>query len=299
MYLLNFLFYYIIILPISYLPYPVLYFISDVLYIVLYKIFGYRKKVVKKNIDNSFPKMSEAERNSIVEKFYRHLCDLIVESLKTFTISKENVDIRMKVGDVKAVHEAFKKNKSVILAGGHMNNWELFAVAIDDSIPHQTVAIYSPLKNKFFDDKMRATRGKYGLEMVSTKKIIAHMAEVKDKLTATIFGVDQSPSNPYKSIWLNFLNQDTSVFYGAEKMAKLYNYPVFYGRINKIKRGYYSFDLIEICSDPQSTEHGYITETITRRLENDIIANPEYWLWSHKRWKRQKPADYKFNLNES
>ncbi|MBK9398920.1 MAG: hypothetical protein IPN55_17445, partial [Saprospiraceae bacterium] len=100
---------------------------------------------------------------------------------------------------------------------GHLNNWELFAVAIDDSIPHQTVAIYSPLKNKFFDDKMRATRGKYGLEMVSTKKIIAHMAEVKDKLTATIFGVDQSPSNPYKSIWLNFLNQDTSVFYGAEK----------------------------------------------------------------------------------
>lgn len=298
MYFLNLLLYYLVIIPVSLLPYPILYFISDGIYVLVYKVFGYRKKVVIRNIDNSFPQLSEAERKVIVEKFYRHFADLIVESLKTFTISKKNVDERMVADDVQDAHEAFKKHKSVILAGGHLNNWELFAVAIDDAIPHETIGIYAPLNNEFFDKKMRETRSKYGLTMISTKKIGKYLADAQDRLTAPIFGMDQAPSNPHKSIWMEFLNQDTSVSFGAEKFAKMYNYPVFYGRIKKKKRGYYSFDIVEICSDPSTTPHGYITELVTKMLEKDILENPEYWLWSHKRWKRQRPADYKFDLTQ-
>ncbi len=298
MYILNLILYYLIILPVSYLPYPVLYFISDGIYILVYKVFGYRKKVVIRNINNSFPHLSEADRVLIVEKFYRHFADLIVESLKTFTISKKNVMERMVADDVHQAQEAFDRHKSIIIAGGHLNNWELFAVAIDDAVPHETIGIYTPLNNEFFDKKMRETRSKYGLNMISTKKIRMHLSQAQDRLTATIFGLDQAPSNPYKSIWMEFLNQDTSVSFGAEKFAKLYNYPVFYGRINKIKRGFYSFDIVEICADPQSAPHGYITESVTRMLEKDILKNPEFWLWSHKRWKRERPADYKFDLSQ-
>ena len=265
----------------------------------MYYLIGYRKKVVISNVNNSFPELSSSQRTAIVKEFYRHLCDLLVESLKIFTISKEEAMKRMQVEDVKQVREAFAKNKSVILAGGHLNNWELFAVVIAESIPHHTIGIYAQLKNKFFDEKTRASREKYGLEMVPTKAITSHLEKVKGKLTATIFAIDQSPSNPHKSIWLDFLNQDTSVFYGAEKFAKKYDYPVFYGSIKKLKRGYYSFKLVEVCADPLNAPHGEITEIVTKRLEYDIREQPAYWLWSHKRWKRSRPADYKFNLNEA
>lgn len=199
----------------------------------------------------------------------------------------------MQFSNPEVVNEYFKQGKSVIISGGHYNNWELFAVAIDELILHHCIAIYKPLNNKFFDNKMKETRGKYGLEMVSTKAIRSLFEERNGELNAVIFGSDQSPGNPRSAYWMEFLNQDTGVLFGTEKYAREYNLPVVYGRINKLKRGHYSFEVVPVCDDPSTIPYGAITEAHTRMLEADIKNAPEYWLWSHRRWKHKRPADLK------
>ncbi len=283
--------YYLVIIPISILPFSVLYRISDVLFFLFYFVLGYRKKVVLGNIQRSFPDKNSAEHNRICKAFYRHFTDLIVESLKVFTISAKEVEARMKFLNPDLVNRYFDEGKSVILAGGHYNNWELFAVAIDQAVKHHSIAIYKPLTNTFFDRKMRITRGKYGLEMIAIKDVKSVFDKNRDKLTLTIFGTDQSPGNVKKAYWMNFLNQDTAVLFGTEKFAKEYNYPVVFGCIHKIKRGYYTLEFRELVPDPSQAKPGEITEAHTKMLEQDILNKPEFWLWSHRRWKKSRPAD--------
>lgn len=291
--IVNILLYYLVIIPISLLPFPLLYGVSNGLYVLFYYVLGYRKKVVMQNIRNSFPEKSEKEQVVICKKFYKHFCDLILESLKTFTISEKQVSKRVVCKNPELINRYFEQGRSVIIAGGHYNNWELFAVGVDALIKHKTIGIYKPLSNKYFDEKMRTTRSKYGLYMISTKIVKRVFDEEINHPTATIFAIDQSPSNPRTCYWMKFLNQDTPVLFGAEKYAKDYNYPVLYGRINKEKRGHYSFEFFETGENPKDTTYGEITEKVTRLLENDIRTIPEYWLWSHRRWKHKRPADLK------
>lgn len=283
--------YYGLIMPISALPMRVLYMLSDILFGIIY-LTGYRKDVVKINIDRSFPEKSEKEKKDIVKYFYRHLCDLIVESLKCFSIRREDALRRMKMDNLDEILDSYKKGKSIILAGGHYNNWEMFAVAIQHYIPFKTIAIYSPLKNKFIDRKMQNSRSRFGLTLIPMKQIGTYLSHHKDKQTATIFAFDQSPSNPHNAYWMTFLNQETGVQLGVEKYANKFDMPVYYGCINKEKRGYYNCHFIKITDDPSMMEDGQLTSEINKQLESDIRKNPPYWLWSHKRWKRQKPENY-------
>ena len=287
---LNLFFFYGVLIPISYLPYPVLYFISDGLYVIIYKWVGYRGEVIRQNITNSFPQKTSEEHQQIVKAFYKHLCDLVVESIKGFTISEEEVKKRMKVINPEYIDRFFDRGQSVILAGGHYNNWELFAVAIDAPIKHKAVALYKPLSSKFFDKKMRSSRSRYGLEMISTKASREEF-EKTDCLRVIILGVDQFPGRSTNCYWSTFLNQDTAMIFGTEKYAKEYNYPVLFGHIKKVKRGHYSFEFAEAIEEPRETAYGDITKTINHLIEKDIVAQPEYWLWSHKRWKHKRPAD--------
>jgi KDO2-lipid IV(A) lauroyltransferase len=260
--------------------------------VILYHILGYRKKVIFGNIQRSFPEKTEKEHIEICKKFYHHFCDLIFESLKAFTISQEQIDKRVKFNNPEVINKYYDRKQSVIIAGGHYNNWEIFAVAVDALIKHKAVGIYKPLSNKYFDEKMRNTRSKYGLYMISTRDVKKVFDEEINNLTATIFAIDQSPSNPDNCYWMEFLNQDTGILFGAEKYAKEYNYPVLYGRINKLKRGHYSFEFFDVSENPTSTEYGEITEKATKMLEQDIRRAPEFWLWSHRRWKHKKPANW-------
>ncbi len=288
--ILNNLFYYGLIIPISRLPFPLLYGLSDFMYYVIYYGVGYRKKIVVKNIKNSFPEKTNDEHTEIAKKFYRHFCDLTLESLKVFTISEKDVHNRMILKNPQAIDKYFEQGKSVIIAGGHYNNWELFAVAIASMIKHKAIAIYKPLSSAYFDAKMRQTRSKYGLQMISTKIVKEIFETEKNNLTATVFGIDQSPPYTAKCHWMTFLNQETGVLFGAEKYAKEYDYPVVFCRINKEKRGYYSFEFEDVSDQPNQTNQGEIMEKVTRILESDILNKPEFWLWSHKRWKHKRPS---------
>jgi KDO2-lipid IV(A) lauroyltransferase len=288
MILFSYLLYYLVIIPISLLPFPLLYLLSDFLFFIFYSLLGYRKKIVVGNISNSFPEKSKQEINEITQLFYRHFCDVIVESLKSFTISDAQISKRMILKNPELLNNYYDNKQSVILAGGHYNNWEWIAVALDKQMKHQSIAIYKTLSNKFFDEKMRSTRGKFGLLMVSTKLVAETFSKFKNELTATIFAIDQSPSNPKKCYWMNFLNQDTPVLFGTEKFAKDYNQPVLFGTITKVKRGFYQIEFQTVTDHPTNTEHGFITEKTTKLLEAEIIKAPQYWLWTHRRWKHKR-----------
>jgi Kdo2-lipid IVA lauroyltransferase/acyltransferase len=291
--IVNFLVYYCVIIPISLLPFPLLYGLSDFLFILFYYVLGYRKKIVMGNIKRSFPEKSDKEHREIGRKFYRHFCDLILESLKTFTISEKQVAKRVTCKNPEVINKYYDQGRSVIIAGGHYNNWEIFAVGVDQLIKHKAVGIYKPLSNKYFDSKIRETRSKYGLYMIATKIVKKVFDEEKNNLIATIFAIDQSPSNSNNCYWMEFLNQETGVLFGVEKYSKEYDFPVLYGRINKEKRGHYSFEFFPTFDNPRETEYGEITEKVTKMLEEDIRAIPEYWLWTHRRWKHKKPENWK------
>ena len=280
--------YYLILLPISRLPYFLLYLLSDFIFLILYRIIGYRKKVVFNNLKNSFPEKNKEELVAIMHKFFHHLCDVILESIKGFTVSEKQLKKRLVIRNPEVVNNFHAKNQGVILVGGHINNWEICAQAVPFYSLHQCVGIYKPLKNPFFNQKIIDSRCKYGLVLTPMKQTRETFDDTKTT-KAIIFGSDQSPSNPNNAYWMKFLNQDTGVLFGAEKYAKEYNWPVVYVSIFKMKRGHYEVEYKLISDQPNATTYGEITEAFTKMIESDIVANPQYWLWSHKRWKHKNP----------
>ena len=281
------IFYSLLILPISLLPYPILYLISDFLFLMMYRLISYRKKVVFTNLKNSFPKKSDQELNIIMAEFYRHLCDIIMESMKGFTISEKQLRKRLVIKNPEFSNYFADKGQSIIFVGGHYNNWEICAQAFSMYSNHECIGIYKPLSNKFINDKIYTSRSKYGLNLVSMKQTKKSF-EDSGKPKAIVFGSDQNPSNPNRAHWVNFLHQDTAVLFGVEKYAKEYNWPVVFVSISKVKRGHYQVEYSLITDKPTEQPHGKITEDFTKILEQDIINQPQYWLWSHKRWKHKR-----------
>jgi len=281
--------FYLVILPVSKLPFWMLYLLSDFLYLVLYKVIGYRTKVVRENLSNSFPNKSEKEIVALEAKFYSHLCDLVVESLKAFSISLEEAKLRMKDRNIEVVNQYYKQGRQVVLVGGHYGNWELFAITIGATTAHSTVALYTPLKNQFINEKITKSRSKYGLEMLAIKDIKEKLTSIDAKLYAIIFGADQSPRKSQRAYWMNFLNQETGVQFGTEKFAKEFDAVFVFVTIYKTKRGYYELQYDLITDQANQEEFGYISKTHTQMLEKVIQQQPEHWLWSHRRWKHKRP----------
>ena len=284
-------FYFIILVPLSSLPSWFLYRISDFLYLVLYVILGYRKKVVRTNIQNSFPEFSTEKQKQIEKQFYGHFCDLLVESFKAFNISRAELERRFRHRNQEILLKYFEAGQHVTMVGGHSGNWELFAVSIAMHLSHQPVAIYSPLHNAFMNRKILKSRSKFGLWMKSYSEVKQLLSGPTPKPLCVIFGADQSPNIEQNPYWTEFLNQETGVQFGAEKFATHNDAPVIYGFIHRLKRGHYEAEYRLISDKPNELPYGMITEMHTRMLEEDIRKEPSNWLWTHKRWKRKK-VDY-------
>jgi KDO2-lipid IV(A) lauroyltransferase len=281
----------LVIKPISLLPYRVLYLVSDFFFLVLYQIVGYRKKVVRDNLRHTFPDKSADELSSIEREFYRHFCDLILESLKNFSANEQQLALRFEHRNTEVLDKLYTEGKSAILAGGHYANWEMWALSAPPHFRHRLMAIYKRLSNPYFDKKMRATRGKFGLELVSTKDTGAWLKENQGNLFFSVFAIDQSPSNPRKAYWTTFLGRETACLFGAEKYAKEFNLPIVFGHLRKLSRGKYAIDYELLTETPRAFAYGELTDKMQQMLETDIISDPRYWLWSHKRWKHKRPID--------
>ncbi|MBO6661433.1 MAG: lysophospholipid acyltransferase family protein [Roseivirga sp.] len=284
------LFYYLVVFPISRMPWWMVYGFSDFLYWTGYKVFRYRTKVVNTNLKKSFPEKSAAEIKDIRRKFYRHFCDVMLEGIKMQTMTAEELAIKQTVSNPEIVDHLFEQGKGLIICTGHYNNWEYVATGINPWFKHQTLGIYHQFKSEFFERKMLEARSKTGMLLVSRKAVREGFFEEHKDPYAIFFGVDQSPTIAKKVYWMEFLNQETPVAFGAEKYAKERNYAVVFAKNEKVKRGHYRMTLEILNEDPLNTAHGEITEMHHKTLEKIIQEQPEYWLWSHKRWKRKRKA---------
>lgn len=283
--------YYLVLKPLSLLPFPALYLLSDLLYLVLYRLLGFRKKVVRRNLVRSFPDQGRPELRRIERRFYRHFTDLLMEAVKLFSITRQELTERCRIENPEVFDDDIRAGRRIIATSGHYGNWEMAAQSLSATVNMRLIGIYSPLKDKFMDRKMRESRGKFGMELVSNRQVDAAFLERRPGAEAFLFATDQTPSNPRKAWWTLFLHQETPVFFGAEKYATRYDCPVYYCHYDKVGRGRYTIRFERLVENAAQTEHGTVSRSHTRRLEQDIMAVPEWWLWTHRRWKRERPAD--------
>lgn len=273
----------------SKVPNFILYVIADIVYLFLNYIIRYRKSVVYRNLKNSFPEKSKKEINILANKFYHHLSDTFIENIALIKMSKSRILKFVKIEESDTVKELYEKNKSIIGVTGHYGNWEAFLVLPLIS-SHQVLGVYKPLNNKFFDKQFYKMREKFGAIPVtmndSYKTVLEH--NKNDKLTLLGLIADQRPPKKSSKYWTSFLNQDTPVFLGPEKIAKKLNASILFLYLEKIKRGKYHFKSELLFEDVSNCSDHEITETYLKFLENLIVQKPELYLWSHNRWKFKK-----------
>ena len=268
----------------SYLPLNVLYILSDGLFLILFHVTKYRRNVVAENLKNAFPEKDITERNQITIQYYRYLCDLIIESVKMISISKAEAMERFKFVNPELLEEYFAQNKSIIAAAGHYGNWEM-ASNIGLTTDKNTLVIYKPLTNQIFERFLKKVRSRFNAKMVPMKTSFREILSYRKEPTISILISDQTPVQSDAHCFTTFLNQPTAVFLGIEKLAKSYNYPIVFCDVKVIKRGHYTCEFVPLVNEPKSTAEYEITEVHVRYLEKMIQKEPQYWIWSHKRWK--------------
>ena len=283
--------YYIYAAPIyafTLLPFPLFYFVCDIFYIITYYLVGYRKKVVYTNLRNAFPEKTEKEIDTIAKRYYHFMIDLFMETFKMLTMTEKQLLNRVVINDLSIVEDLKSKNRNYLFVMGHFGNWEWGGQSYQLRHIYEQDVLYHPLKSEFFEWLMLKVRTRFGIRMVPMNTVLKVMVQSRNKVTSTCFIADQTPTNIRDAYWTTFLNQDTPVYFGTEKIAKRFNYPVVFVSIFKERRGYYQAYLKLICDDSASTPDGFITEAHTRLLEEDIKKQPEIWLWSHRRWKHKR-----------
>lgn len=276
---------------ISYLPLRVLYFFSDILYYLLYYVVRYRRNVVRTNLRNAFPEKEGTELTRIEKKFYRNLGDIFVELYKPWHMSEQEMRRRCVFKHTEILQKYYDQGRSVIGVLGHYGNWEWmasYALWTKGNIDFYT--LYKPMHNKVMDQLMIEIRSRFGARPVPKNDILRLIVNNlrEGRLFLAGFIADQTPNVNNLNFWMEFLHQDTPVFMGTEKIARKFNLPVISLQMKKLKRGYYEVDFVDLCAEPALLAPGELTRMHTRFLEQQIQRTPEYWLWSHRRWKHKR-----------
>ncbi|HEY9197163.1 MAG TPA: lysophospholipid acyltransferase family protein [Mucilaginibacter sp.] len=280
----------LILYLISLLPFWLLYILSDIAFVFVYYIINYRRDVVQQNLRNAFPEKTDQERHDIERKYYRYLADLIVETIKMITISEKQIRKRVVATNSDLVFEYFAKGKSIIAVAGHYCNWEMAALNFNFVTDKRFMIVYKPLNNPTFNDFFIKIRSRFGGQPIAMKQTLRKMIEYRKELTVTVLVGDQTPVMSDVNYFANFLNQPTAVFLGIEKIAKTIDAAVVFYDMKRVKRGYYEYTLIPLTETPKETSEHEITDMHVKYLEGMIRREPQYWLWSHRRWKF-KPED--------
>ncbi len=275
---------------ITLLPMRLLHLLSDLLWPFFYYVVRYRRKVVEKNLRNAFPEKSHEERIKIARKFYRHLTDMIMETLKAMHLTPEQIMKRFRVPDTSLPDRFFSEGRDMVALSSHYNNWEWMS-ALQYSSKHRVITIYKPLKDTNFDKFLLKIRTRFGLWVTPMNHIARDLVQCRNQKILTMSGFigDQTPPPGDNSYWTTFLNQDTGFYRGAEKVAVKYDMAVVFIDIVKRKRSYYEVVYHLLSEHPRDEEPNTIIARYASKLEEVIRANPEYWLWSHRRWKYKKP----------
>lgn len=280
---------YIIARLVFFLPLKVLYVISDICCFFVYRVIRYRLETVRTNLRNAFPEKSESELRQIEERFYKHFCDLFLEVNFVLFVSKRRAQKMVSFKNIELLNEFYDRGKSIVAVGAHYCNWEILSIiALYDK--HLTIGAYKPLKNKHFENFINKSRQKFGGFPVPMHDVARMALKMSQEGKPFFLGLisDQTPAKGDIRYWTTFLNQDTPVFLGTEKIAKKTNQPVMFCNMRKLSRGRYEVDFVVLTENPKDTKSYEITEMHVQELEKLIREAPEYWLWSHRRWKHKK-----------
>ncbi|MDF3076460.1 MAG: lauroyl acyltransferase [Sphingobacteriaceae bacterium] len=269
---------------VSLLPFWFLYLISDLIFLILYHIVKYRRDVVQGNLGRSFPNKSSAELQLIEKQYYEYLADMMIESVKMISLPKKSALKHFVYTNPEILETYFSAGRSVVAAAGHYANWEMGNV-MPLCNSGLNMVVYKPLANKVFENLFHKIRTRYGAVMVPMKLALRKIVEYRKQITLSVFVSDQTPHYHETQYFTTFLNQTTAIFLGIEKIAKLTNSPVVFLDVRLVKRGYYTCTFVPLIENPQETAEHEITEAHVRYLEKMIMEKPQYWLWSHKRWK--------------
>lgn len=284
---------YILLYPIlwliSIMPFSILYLFSDCIYFLLYYVIGYRKKTVRENLALAFPNLSEKERLIIEKKSFRHLCDMFLEMAKTMTISKKEIEKRYAFTNIETYLELEKKGKSIALMCAHYASYE-WAISMNHHINFIGYGIYKKIANKYFDKLVKDIRSKFKAVLITTKETKSTIEyNAKNNILGVYgFASDQTPRRSDTMHWNSFLGQETPIHTGAETLAKRYDMNVIFLKTKKIKRGFYEASFEVLSEDVNAVPNYQISETFMRKVEQQIYDAPEFYLWTHKRWKHQK-----------
>lgn len=286
---------YAIVYVLSLPPLRVMYLFSDLLYLLIYYIIGYRKKTVRKNLKNSFPEKSEAELRRIEKDFYLHFCDTFIETIKAVSISDKEMRKRFTFDNIEILDEYYEKGKNVILYLGHYGNWEWLTFARRASTlrhkkEQECISVYHKLENQTFDKFYLRLREKCDSILVPQEGLLRKLVSINKagKLGMYCFIADQGTLWKNIYFWMDFLNQETAPITGPEKIAKQTGFPVLYIDVQKKSRGYYHAHFVVMTENPKELPEFELTKQYMRLMEQTIKREPAYWLWTHNRWKRKK-----------
>ncbi len=272
-----------------FLPFRGLYVLSDLMTFLLFRVVGYRGKVVINNLRRVFPEKNEAELNALAYGSYRNLCDITLETIKSFSMSQQERWQHCPIKNPELVNAFLEKGQSVIISGSHYNNWELACLTIPMAFSTgQAVTVYKPLSNKIMDAWMNQNRAQGGMIMTDMNTVFGEMRRRKGQPTAWFLVSDQSPSSPKSAHWVSFLGQESASLPGVDVLARAFDYPVLYFHLNRLKRGYYELEYEMLWPNPGMAKEMDITKAYAKMAETAILTQPENWLWSHKRWKINK-----------
>ena len=289
MQLVVFILVYPLIWFVSILPFRILYVFSDMVYVLVYHVIGYRKKVVRKNIAMTLPHLSEKERLHIEKKSYHHLCDMFLEMMKTMTISEKEMNKRFVFTNLELYTALEKKQKSIAVMIAHYATYE-WVISMNRKIEFEGFAIYKKVNNKYFDKLVRNIRSKFKATLITTSQTIPVIKENESLGHRGVYGFasDQSPQESKAFHWQKFMGIETPVYTGAEMLVKRFDMNVIFLRVKKVKRGYYEATFELMFDNPKAIPDYQISDEFLRRVEKQIYEAPEYYLWTHKRWKHRK-----------
>ena len=284
---IGYLFFRFIVFVFSLIPFGALYKLADFFAWLLFNVFGYRKEVVLKQLTTSFPNKSKAEIAQIARASYTNLADIIVESIKGFTMTEADFRQRYVFMNPSVANDLAAKGQSTIHIAAHYGNWEWGAIAYPLWVTSPTLGFYKPLANGFIEKYGRKKRGMFNFNLIPIGETAQAFIDYKDKATAYVFVSDQSTWSD-KAHWVTFLGQDTACPPGADKYARALNATVFYAHIQRVKRGFYEITLTELASNSTALPEGEVTKRYMAKLETILLKSPQDWLWSHKRWKKKR-----------